>query len=122
MSERYFIFRVRSDSVLPEDQDVKTSAVQEGEHEVSSGDPVGLHEDGCEWRWFFDQERNVGSGRVHTRRGKSKRLYTMFRKCPLEKGTHGLKDVNKERNFVLDLVTYIFHRSSANQTLWSGYF
>ena len=32
------------------------------------------------------------------------------------------KDMNKERNFVLDLVTFIFHRSTANQTLWSEYF
>ena len=30
--------------------------------------------------------------------------------------------MNKKRNFVLDLVTFIFHRSTANHTLWWGYF
>ena len=32
------------------------------------------------------------------------------------------KDMNKERNFVLDLLTFIFHRSTANQTSWKEYF
>ena len=32
------------------------------------------------------------------------------------------KDKNKERNFVLDLVNFIFHISRANQTSWRDYF
>ena len=31
------------------------------------------------------------------------------------------KDMNKERNFVLDLVSFIFHRSTANKTTWRVY-
>ena len=32
------------------------------------------------------------------------------------------KDINKERNFVLDIVTFLFHKSTASQTSWREYF
>ena len=44
----------------------------------------------------------------------SKKLYLLL--------TVLYKDNNKERNFVLDLVTFIFNISTANQTSWRDYF
>ena len=78
-------FRVRSDSVLSEDQDLAASPVPEGEHEVRAGDRVRLHADGCQRGRIPHQEGDARSRRVHHRGGSNIVTCTSwFRHCSFD--------------------------------------
>ena len=78
-------FRVRSDPVLSEDQDLAASPVPEGEHEVRAGDRVRLHADGCQRGRIPHQEGDARSRRVHHRGGSNIATYkSWFRHCSFD--------------------------------------